>query len=927
MEMGGLSREDLKYMLTSNVNVSNFVSVKLSGRINYKIWKGQMICLIKSQELLHIIDAKYPFPGDKGVNMIAQYDQLVKGWIFGTMSDHVLHSFVNFDSARKLWKKLESRFGLPIRDSKGVSLNALDGSVRTEDLRYMLALSVNVSDFVSVKLSGHNNYGVWKTLMLYLIESHDLLYIIEGIIGGDYETFRNYNNLVNGWIFSTMNNHVLCDFVHLTFVPYIWRKLESTFRNPPTTNYREGDLWNIRTEDMKYVQASNVNVSNFVSVKLSGHDNYKIWKAQMVCLIESQGLIHITEHKSNVGNPMTKIYNNLVKGWIFGTMNDEVLNDFIHLSTVSYIWRVLESTFANPPVTSEKEDSLGFMFENQLLSDVPEMENADNLRRERLYQAVVEGCWWKAKSILKIHRHAATEAITKDGNTILHLAVEMSQNYFVEKLLEFFKDGKDIETKNHMGRTALHIAALVGNKKAAQLLIKKRKELFLIQDDKEESPLDSALSNLKLNISAYLLKAGQISDLSSFSGYHQQNIVKAICIAISTKQYDLASTLLYKFPALAPANDEILMAITITFPTDIGFRESLIYPSFNEVCQKTDKRGFLLFHSNFWDKCVEDILWVAKKCNNMCWDRLGKFSMILLVPISILYPIYQLIFLLIMVLRLPFSMLYYLMWKVLAAIVPQIKNIEKRKREYKEAKKILSLICQQMGSEPNDGYSEPIFEAVCQGAYEVVDEILYTSPATINCKDEEGHNIIQLAVINRSEKVYNLTHYIIERMESCRTMTDSSMNNLAHLAGKLAPSFVLDRTTGAALQLQRELLWREEVEKFMYPLELMNENSSMETPAMVFTREHQELLKEGEIWMKTTAESCSITAALIVTIVFAAAITVPGGSNQESGIPLHEKKFAFTIFAVFNAFSLFTGATALLLFLSILTARFSERDF
>ncbi|KAJ0800106.1 putative PGG domain, ankyrin repeat-containing domain superfamily [Helianthus annuus] len=232
-----------------------------------------------------------------------------------------------------------------------------------------------------------------------------------------------------------------------------------------------------------------------------------------------------------------------------------------------------------------------------------------------------------------------------------------------------------------------------------------------------------------------------------------------------------------------------------------------------------------------------------------------------------------------------------------------------------------------MGSEPNDGYSEPIFEAVRQGAYEVVDEILYTSPATINCKDEEGHNIIQLAIINRSEKVYNLIHYIIKRMESCRTMTDSSMNNLAHLAGKLAPSFVLDRTTGAALQLQRELLWREEVEKLMYPLELLNENISMETPAMVFTREHQELVKQGEMWMKTTAESCSITAALIVTVVFAAAITVPGGSNQESGIPLFEKEIAFTVFAVFNAFSLFTGGTALLLFLSILTARFSERDF
>ncbi|KAJ0575682.1 hypothetical protein HanIR_Chr05g0215561 [Helianthus annuus] len=80
------------------VNVTNFVSVRLAGRSNYRIWKAQMFCLIKSQVLLHIIDAENPFPED---NMIVQYDELVKGWIFGTMSDHV-NNFV----------------GQPIRDSE-----------------------------------------------------------------------------------------------------------------------------------------------------------------------------------------------------------------------------------------------------------------------------------------------------------------------------------------------------------------------------------------------------------------------------------------------------------------------------------------------------------------------------------------------------------------------------------------------------------------------------------------------------------------------------------------------------------------------------------------------------------------------------------------------------------------------------------------
>ncbi|KAJ0800102.1 putative PGG domain-containing protein [Helianthus annuus] len=382
-------------------------------------------------------------------------------------------------------------------------------------------------------------------------------------------------------------------------------------------------------------------------------------------------------------------------------------------------------------------------------------------------------------------------------------------------------------------------------------------------------------------------------------------------------------------PNIARNNKEILKAITISFPMDLGFKESFIYPciyptAFHYVRQKTVVRGSLLFHP---DKCLDNILRVVRICNNTWCNLLGKNSMILLVLIATLYPIYQLICLLILMLHLSFSMLYLLLWKVLAITVPPIKYIEKKRKEYKKAKYILSLICKMMGPS-NEGYSDSFFVAVRQDIYKVVDEILFNSPATINCKDEDGYNIIQLSIMNRAEKVCNLIYHIIEHTKSQREMTDSSLNNLAHLAGRLAPSFVLSRTTGAALQLQRELLWFEEVERLVLPLQLTEKNIYKETPLMVFTREHQDLLKEGEIWMKTTAESCSITAALIVTVVFAAAITVPGGSDEESGIPLFRKEFSFTIFAVSNALSLFTGITALLLFLStILTASSSEKDF
>ncbi|MFS7966667.1 putative PGG domain-containing protein [Helianthus anomalus] len=263
-------------------------------------------------------------------------------------------------------------------------------------------------------------------------------------------------------------------------------------------------------------------------------------------------------------------------------------------------------------------------------------------------------------------------------------------------------------------------------------------------------------------------------------------------------------------------------------------------------------------------------------------------------------------------------------------LVP-IKRIDKKKKDLNEAERVLRLVCTEISmleKSSNDHFAQPILEAACQNAYQVVREILYhSSRAALQSIDKNGHDTIQLGMINRSKKIYNLIFDIGERKNVYRTCKDSYENNILHLAGKLAPSSVLNRRTGVALQLQRELQWFQEVEKFVFPSYTTHENIDKKTPYMVFTREHKKLLKEGEQWMKTTAESCSITASLIVTIVFAAVIIVPGGSNQEKGTPLFKSKAAFIIFSIADVISLFASSTALLVFLSILTTRFVEKDF
>ncbi|KAI3962739.1 hypothetical protein MKW92_032596 [Papaver armeniacum] len=70
-----------------------------------------------------------------------------------------------------------------------------------------------------------------------------------------------------------------------------------------------------------------------------------------------------------------------------------------------------------------------------------------------------------------------------------------------------------------------------------------------------------------------------------------------------------------------------------------------------------------------------------------------------------------------------------------------------------------------------------------------------------------------------------------------------------------------------------------------------------------------------------------VVSTLIATVMFAAAFTVPGGNDQSTGHPMFRKKRSFAIFIVSDAVSLFSSCTSVLMFFSLLTARYAQQDF
>ncbi|XP_043692335.1 uncharacterized protein LOC122642800 [Telopea speciosissima] len=114
---------------------------------------------------------------------------------------------------------------------------------------------------------------------------------------------------------------------------------------------------------------------------------------------------------------------------------------------------------------------------------------------------------------------------------------------------------------------------------------------------------------------------------------------------------------------------------------------------------------------------------------------------------------------------------------------------------------------------------------------------------------------------------------------------DESENYMSHIAAKKAPIQRLNQIPGAALQMQRELLWYKEVESVMFSIHEMAENKQRKTPRILFTEEHRDLLKDGATWMKDTSTQCMVIATLITTIMFAAVFTVPGHGGGGGGEP------------------------------------------
>ncbi|KAK3189913.1 hypothetical protein Dsin_029474 [Dipteronia sinensis] len=235
--------------------------------------------------------------------------------------------------------------------------------------------------------------------------------------------------------------------------------------------------------------------------------------------------------------------------------------------------------------------------------------------------------------------------------------------------------------------------------------------------------------------------------------------------------------------------------------------------------------------------------------------------------------------------------------------------------------------------------SELLFDATKSGNFGFLTEIIKVYPDVIHEKDKDGRSIFHVAVLHRHSDIFGLIYQTIYlNKELLLSFVDSSHNNILHLAAKCQNLPLVSSEKGAALKMLRELLFFKEIEKIVPPHFKDKVGEQQLTPQELFSKEHEDLLKGGEAWMKNAATSCLVVATIITSVIFTATYTVPGGttahgdiddhnSTVAEGSPIHLNKTLFKIFSMSNVIGLSFSTISILMFLSILLSGFAEKDF
>ncbi|RQO97345.2 hypothetical protein POPTR_011G019500v4 [Populus trichocarpa] len=590
------------------------------------------------------------------------------------------------------------------------------------------------------------------------------------------------------------------------------------------------------------------------------------------------------------------------------------------------------------------------------------------------YRAAMKGKWDRMINYYKKHSEYLLSPLTASKETALHIAVCSKQEQPLKDLLEIMKENElplpeteFLKKTNKFDNTVLHEATIYGNNKAVKLLVERCPELLSVPNKFGETPLFTAAGFAETEIVKFLIrsKRGQCEDDDGLLlPIHRQRTVDNLSIlsaAIIGQNFETALLLLDLDQSLASLKDrnqistlQLLAEMPAAFESEfpMGVFERLIYyclpvPRHREVKSKEKSRsragkGVGDLESGL-GRNSGDLGSVSKR------NQRGGILKYLKVPKGCwLEGIWKKKKKHVFALRFAKSLIEKdesfesegeegQEGKQTVLLSSQITTGDQNKEEEgqtskitSEAKEIKNVQCPTaqtslIKSSLTIKVESPLFTATRRGIEKIVEMIIKKHPHAIENHNKEGQSILDMAVMYRQKKIFDFLKQQKIPLARMRRVVDSKGNTLLHHVAEKGKNSGVTKP-GPALQLQEELQWFEQVQKLIPSNYVPLLNDEGMTARECFENTHKEPLKEAQRWIKETSQSCSTVAALVATVVFAAAYTVPGGSD-ENGKPNFINSPYFLIFTVSDVVSLASSLTSLVVFLSLLTSPIELQDF
>ncbi|XP_014519496.1 uncharacterized protein LOC106776531 [Vigna radiata var. radiata] len=662
-------------------------------------------------------------------------------------------------------------------------------------------------------------------------------------------------------------------------------------------------------------------------------DNYENWSALVRNYLIGQGLWGVVTFVSEIGakaktvSDSWKRKNAKALHIIQLACGKEILSQIRDVETAKEAWNRLGALYSSH-LKAHSDIEKGVLVEDSILQNKP------------LYRYVESDEWNDAKAIIN-NDDTAIFSISSTGRTVLHVAVMAGHVHIVKNLVKLGKE-KLVQMQDNFDYTALSLAAeLTGNVEIAKCMVEKKggKKLLTIKTKDGEIPVLLSAAKGYKEMTRYLYSQ---TELEAFVDKNSRNGVLLLSRCITAEIFDVALSLIHRIPQLPLTHESgglrplyALARMPSAFPSGSGFGrlQQLIYNGLR--LEKLEVQNLCKGKDNLFgisiDRCGKSIGIVAdvtqvEGLRVVQKDHYNTSFTGRLYELAVNFPPIRLLGRLLIFLYLLFQ--NYILLKFSSGI----REIYQQKKTHLVVLEILNCMCDRVSEYEESQLREAsAYDAMLQaaklGIIEFIDKMRKTNPDLLWAIDRNRRGIFSHAILNRRKEVFRLIQSVNGRKEIIRCSADVFGNTLLHLAAYLGPSSDLDRRSGAALQLQRELQWFKVVEEIVHPKCKEEKNGDGKKPREIFSESHVEMVKAGEKWAKDTASSFTLVGTLIITIMFAAAFTVPGGNHQDTGVPIFLRDQTFTLFIIADAVSLFLSSTSVLIFIGILTSRYAEKDF